>query len=921
MADHRIREEIITEFLLNTCQFRRWMNENDVYDMFCCSAMTLKAVNDIGLGCDVIPLITGSAAEFYIEPVLSCVGDVDLMYHRSHQLAIPAGYSPPTQLPGEFGSRVMVCEIVNTEFPGYVYLVSSYLLTECIDDDKYKAVPCEREIVAFAYDNASVARDSVHGPALFKVLQCTTWTWAVYDTPTPHLVKSRRSSDSVFCMRCLIWPSQAADWPTRHRNYGWPDSATVGRVVSHGCDVVQVAHHLCRQDEWIRKRQFRLSFSRAEIVLLNSWMPVQQIVYHMLRYFMKNEILTDSANNTGGGTLSNYHIKTLMLWACELKSRSWWTDDLNIVRICVELLHTLAVWLTDTRCKHYFINNCNLFDRLQNSRYIQVTVNRLMSITRSWFCEWYTDNYVHKCVLQLCPSSVRSKWVPHSSTLHDVVYLQNAVSVVVKRRRVLLPLMTSCDFCQAQFYIVHFVSRKSLTLRSCLCWVDQLAKSDRVVCLYFTAVVFLHVAHKTTQSSLTDEMLDVLAATCLQSNDVRRCLNARHSSELSLSLAAMLMKVVANNSRSTVQLIEIELSKAYLHRALRCKDSDSNSINCLANVYLAVLYYTTEQYQTAIDHCTLVTRSQDHSQCSSRVVQGELLLSIDDQIDRVLGLAVFYQYVRAAALNEEQGRRHVSVFTTELFAYYLHIQFLPVTECRQLSQTSLTDEIQQYRNCLCNSPDVFVTDVMVFNFANCAKYPSKDRLLMADKNDAKSLILHQLDTSKLVELLQQSAVEHLTSCRELHTSHFNSAMTAVLPDYLALYAYKRGHYQHCLQLSMHSARKLIVGIGHVVSLPIWLYPELIQLLDDDIASLIGLMTLAKRLRSHSPVPLKISWLSLSLYLMTQCQIKLRHPMTSLIATLNYVHIAGGKTTKGKKATQIYSSVVLKFVEQKILKYL
>jgi len=120
---------------------------------------------------------------------------------------------------------------------------------------------------------------------------------------------------------------------------------------------------------------------------------------------------------------------------------------------------------------------------------------------------------------------------------------------------------------------------------------------------------------------------------------------------------------VASNSRSTVQLIEIELSKAYLYRALRCKDSDS--IYCLANVYLALLYYITGQYRTAIDHCTLVERVQDHSRCSSHVVQGELLPKIDDEIDNVLGLAVFYQYVRTAALNQQQQTQHVSVLTTD----------------------------------------------------------------------------------------------------------------------------------------------------------------------------------------------------------------------------------------------------------------
>ena len=140
IADDRIREEIITEFFVKTCQFRGWMNENDVGDMICCSELAAASFDDIDFDCGIIPLLTGSVAEFYIEPMLSCVGDVDIMYHYSAMLAIPEGYTPPTQLPGEFDSRVVVCEIVNSEFPGYVYLVSSYLLTECVDDVQSRAV-------------------------------------------------------------------------------------------------------------------------------------------------------------------------------------------------------------------------------------------------------------------------------------------------------------------------------------------------------------------------------------------------------------------------------------------------------------------------------------------------------------------------------------------------------------------------------------------------------------------------------------------------------------------------------------------------------------------------------------------------------------------------------------------------------------
>ena len=161
---------------------------------------------------------------------------------------------------------------------------------------------------------------------------------------------------------------------------------------------------------------------------------------------------------------------------------------------------------------------------------------------------------------------------------------------------------------------------------------------------------------------------------------------SRHSSLLLLRKATNLMKAVAERPKShnTVQPIAIELSKAYLYRSLSCKDSDSDSIYCLATVYLAVLYYATGQYQTALDHCTLVMRSQYHSQCSSHAVQGEILPKIDYDIDIVLGLAVFYQYVRMAALNQQQT--HVAVFTTELFAHYLHLKYLLVksnVKCQQ----------------------------------------------------------------------------------------------------------------------------------------------------------------------------------------------------------------------------------------------
>jgi len=122
-------------------------------------------------------------------------------------------------------------------------------------------------------------------------------------------------------------------------------------------------------------------------------MPVQQIVYHLLRYFIQTERLTDCADNSEPCTLNNYHIKTLVLWACELKPNSWRTEYSNLVRICVELLQILSVWLTDSRYPHYFINNCNLLD---NSFNVGNVASKLISISidEVYLSTWFVNNYI-----------------------------------------------------------------------------------------------------------------------------------------------------------------------------------------------------------------------------------------------------------------------------------------------------------------------------------------------------------------------------------------------------------------------------------------------------------------------------------------------------------------------------------------------
>ena len=91
MADERVVEEIITNFLLISCRIRPQLSGPAVHAAWRC-AMTPRQNVDEGED-DYIPLITGSIAEFYIEPMIPHIGDVDVMYHRSSELAIPQGLS------------------------------------------------------------------------------------------------------------------------------------------------------------------------------------------------------------------------------------------------------------------------------------------------------------------------------------------------------------------------------------------------------------------------------------------------------------------------------------------------------------------------------------------------------------------------------------------------------------------------------------------------------------------------------------------------------------------------------------------------------------------------------------------------------------------------------------------------------------
>ena len=172
MDDEGVVEEIVNKFLLNTCRLRSQISDDTAIQAAGQRAFMAARRPPFEPGAHVIPLTTGSAAEFYIEPMLPHVSDIDVMVQSSAQLAIPRGQSPPTQLPAEFSNYVKVFEIIDSDFPGYVYLELRYLLTECIDESKYTAVETDRRLYLHNNRFYRVVDGDIHGPALSTTVLC-----------------------------------------------------------------------------------------------------------------------------------------------------------------------------------------------------------------------------------------------------------------------------------------------------------------------------------------------------------------------------------------------------------------------------------------------------------------------------------------------------------------------------------------------------------------------------------------------------------------------------------------------------------------------------------------------------------------------------------------------------------------------------
>ena len=905
-------QRCVTQFMLKTCHYEKTR-------LNCCRIMNgqLRTCSSLlaVFNTQNQMLLTGSTAELYINPMLSCIGDIDVMVCSNNVLVIPAGHPPHIKLSVHYPRVVIVYEIISSYQPGYVYLRESYLLmrkecgccVECYkrrtrgDTTRYLPNPDKQAIVNnFQEVLPSISRQIIDDPYVANIcgganiflsaqtkgpaLHVDTKVHANDGCVAPLLLQvDSVQVDSVSCMKCPVWPLQAGDWPTRSRNYGVPDQITINQIVDNGCHVVAVVHPRCRQDEWMNKHQWRLSFSQAEVTLLNSWTPVQQIIYHMLRFVLKREVLVKTNNSDPDlPNLSNYHIKTLMLWECEQQPQSWWSAESSLIKLCSSLLHKLSDCVEHKHCQHYFISNCNLLDHIQYaSPTICDDLRYLAEI--SVLCNWFVDNYISKCRPHAVLSLLDDNNSPHKLHVEQIMNLMNFTAAY----------MTAAEeTCLSSFmYETWVLLLSSIFSQFSITQNIGLKNLDPRLHDYFVAVRSLQVAYAISIGSLTKDILDELWILFYPSNvasdDVA---NSRRESGEYLSIAKAIRLATLSIVRSSaLEMLHNEMSKAYLHHSFVCGRE-----LCVAHVLLAALYYKSGHNQTAIDHCEQVLQKEVRQQCVPGFISAKHLPHIDECLDAVFGLHVLYQHIRQHALNSEQklqprgchqaqalgqeSRSSSSQAAAEPFAVcriHLLARYL-YSKSSTAVTTQLSNKVECYHKHLSQTKQPFLSDVLLFKFM---EYNSSQE--DETQNDAYTASRYK-DTAQFVNTLVLVALENLVRVRQDVVREMHSKQFAIVNEFEALYAYKRGLFEECIRICRRD-----IGMLSADNAGLQIYmassPEMLSLLDGELVSVLGIIRV---LRPASIVPMNIldllavsdclgiHVLTLLLYLIVQCQKRL-----------------------------------------------
>ncbi|XP_076837929.1 nucleotidyltransferase MB21D2 isoform X1 [Brachyhypopomus gauderio] len=160
---------------------------------------------------------------------------------------------------------------------------------------------------------------------------------------------SRMLYDIVPVVSFKGWPAVAQSWLME--NHFWDGKITEEEVISGFYLLPTCSSSGQRENEW------RLSFARSEVQLKKCIAPGLMQSYQACRSIIVKSLGHPTA-------VSPYHLRSIMLWACDRLPPSYLAQDDFAAHFLLGLIDDLQHCLVNKTCPNYFIPQCNMLEDL-----------------------------------------------------------------------------------------------------------------------------------------------------------------------------------------------------------------------------------------------------------------------------------------------------------------------------------------------------------------------------------------------------------------------------------------------------------------------------------------------------------------------------------------------------------------------------
>ena len=170
--------------------------------------------------------------------------------------------------------------------------------------------------------------------------------------PCSTTVSGTMEVDLAFCFKSDKLPEEAHSFIQRLHRAGWPSTSKLQRIASGGCHFVAIG----AKGSPTELKEWRISFSATEKILIHSMNHVQFLCYGILKIFLKEVI---DINIEVKALLCSYFLKTALFWEISTNKMKWNASNfLSCFWTCFQrLLH----WINNEYCPNFFIPENNMF--------------------------------------------------------------------------------------------------------------------------------------------------------------------------------------------------------------------------------------------------------------------------------------------------------------------------------------------------------------------------------------------------------------------------------------------------------------------------------------------------------------------------------------------------------------------------------